>query len=234
MDKQTQKNLINLVNRNYKEIAEHYSETRKKHMFPLWDELLKITSNVKKGDKVMDVGCGNGRLLNAFGKKEIEYLGVDTSKALLKEAKKLHPGKKFVQGDILELSKLSEIDFDYVFCIAVLHHLPGKDLRIIALKQLKNKVSDNGEIIISVWNLWSQKKFRKLIWKFYILRLLGKNKMDFGDILFDWKNSKGEIVSKRYYHAFTKRELKKTARKAGLKIQKIYKDKFNCYLVLTK
>lgn len=234
MDKQTQKNLINLVNKNYEEIAEHYSETRKKHMSPLWDELLKITKKVKKEDKVLDVGCGNGRLLTAFSKKDIDYLGIDPSEALLKEAKKINPSKNFVVGDILELSKLPEINFDYVFSIAVLHHLPGQDLRVMAMKQLKNKIADDGEIIISVWNLWGQKKFRKLIWKFFILKLLKKNKMDFGDILFDWKNPRGEIASKRYYHAFTKRSLKKIARKAGLKIIGFKKDKYNYYLTLKK
>lgn len=234
MDKQTQKNLINLVNKNYEEIAAHYSETRKKHMSPLWDELFKIVNKTKKGDKIMDVGCGNGRLINAFGKKEIKYLGVDQSKALLKEAKKIHPDKNFVEGNILELSKLPEINFDYVFSVAVLHHLPGIETKVQALKQLKNKLNDNGEIIITVWNLWGQKKYKKLIWKFYFLKLFGKNKMDFGDILFDWKSSKGEVVSKRYYHAFTKKELKSIVRKAGLKVKKIYKDKFNYYLILKK
>ena len=58
--------------------------------------------------------------------------------------------------------------------------------------------------------------------------------MDFGDVFWDWKAPSGEAVSKRYYHAFTKRELKKLARAAGLKIQKIYKDKYNYYLVAFK
>ena len=95
-------------------------------------------------------------------------------------------------------------------------------------------MSDDGKIIIAVWNLWGQKKFKKLVFKFALLKLIKKNKMDIGDILFDWKNSKGEIVSRRYYHAFTKRELKKIIKKAGLKIEKIYKDKFNYYAVLKK
>ena len=58
--------------------------------------------------------------------------------------------------------------------------------------------------------------------------------MDFGDILFDWKNSQGEKTSKRYYHAFKKGELKRVIKKAGLKIEKIYKDKYNYYALLTR
>ena len=76
------------------------------------------------------------------------------------------------------------------------------------------------------------KKYYKLIWRFSILKLLNKNKMDFGDILFDWKNNQGNALSQRYYHAFTAKKLKKIAQKAELKIKKIYKDKYNYYLVL--
>ena len=58
--------------------------------------------------------------------------------------------------------------------------------------------------------------------------------MDVGDITFDWKNNKGEIVAGRYYHMFTLRELKKISHKAGLKIEKLYKDEFNYFLILKK
>ncbi|MFH1661656.1 MAG: methyltransferase domain-containing protein [Candidatus Falkowbacteria bacterium] len=237
MNKQTQNNLLKIVKRNYNEIADDFSETRKKK---LWPELIKLAGAVKDGDpstssgqvKVLDVGCGSGRLLEAFKNKKINYLGIDDSEKLINLAKKKN--QNFIVGNILELNKISELNFNYVFCIAVLHHLPGKDLQINALKQLKNKITPDGKIILTVWNLWSQLKFRKLILKFYLLKLIGKNKMDAGDILFDWKNSKGEVVSKRYYHGFRKKELRKIIKKSGLRIEKIYKDKYNYYAVLKK
>jgi len=253
MDQQTEKNLLDMVKRNYEEIAADFDLTRKK---PLWPELVKLTEMVKDGDRVLDAGCGNGRLAEAFGQKNVNYLGVDGSKNLVEAAKKnfldsrlrgndkemggddektvvaRNDSYKFILGDILELDRISEKDFDYVYSIAVLHHLPGENLRVQALKQMKNKIKPGGKIIITVWNLWNQKKFRKLILKFAILKILGKNKMDFGDILFSWKNNQGQEISRRYYHAFTKSELKKIAVKAGLKITKIYKDRHNYYLIL--
>jgi 2-polyprenyl-3-methyl-5-hydroxy-6-metoxy-1,4-benzoquinol methylase len=235
MNKQTQKNLLGLVKANYEEIADQFNETRKKY---LWPELVELTKIIKDGDKILDVGCGNGRLLEAFKNKKINYTGVDASESLIEHAQKLYPNNKFLAGDVLDLGKIPEMNFDYVFSIALLHHLPGSDLRIAALKQLKNKVAENGKIIIIVWNLWSQKKFKKLIYKFFLLKLIKKNlpfgRMDFGDILFDWKNSAGEAQSRRYYHAFTKMELRKIIKKAGLKIDKLYKDEFNYYAILKK
>ena len=248
MDKQTQKKLLELVRRNYEEIAADFDLTRKKY---LWPELLKLTEQAKDGDRVLDVGCGNGRLVRAFGEKKISYWGVDSSEKLVEAARKnldsrlpseiLGTGRgndkeeyKFQVADILELDKLPEKDFNYVFCVAVLHHLPGDEPRIKALKQMKNKLADGGKIIITVWNLWSRLKFRKLILKYGLLKLIGKSKLDRGDILFDWKNNQGEPLSRRYYHAFSQAELGKTAEKAGLKLEKLYHDKYNYYLFMTK
>jgi tRNA (uracil-5-)-methyltransferase TRM9 len=250
MDKQTEKNLLDLVKRNYEEIAEDFDITRKKQ---LWPELIKLADMVKDGDRVLDVGCGNGRLAEAFNDKKIKYLGVDNSDKLISAAKNqfldscLHrnDGKEtvvyncnssceFKNADILELDKLPEKDFDYIFCVAVLHHLPSEDLRIKALGQMKNKLKPGGKIVLTAWNLWSRPKFRKLILKYALLKIIGLNKMDFGDILFAWKNNKGEIISQRYYHAFLKNELNNLVVRAELKIEKSYQDKYNYYLILEK
>lgn len=234
MDKQTEKELLEVVKKNYDQIADQYNETRKKHISPLWDELSEITKEVSPGKKILDLGCGNGRLLDFFKDKQIEYLGVDTSKELLKHAQENHPGYKFKEGNLLELGKVSEIDFDYVFSIAVLHHIPGLNLRVQVLRQIRNKVKENGKVIITVWNLWNIEKCRKKIVKNILLKIIGKNLMDIGDIRYDWKNSEGDRVSERYYHAFTKGELKKIAKKAGFKKIKIKKDNYNYYLILKK
>lgn len=250
MNKQIEKYLLDLVKRNYEKIAADFDNTRKKY---LWPEIVKLAEQVKDGSRVLDAGCGNGRLLRVFSEKKIDYVGIDNSKELIKTAvnnfqipitnnqtnyKSQFLNKikntKFILGDIIELDKFKENNFTYVFCVAVLHHLPGKDLRVKALKQMKNKISNNGKIIITVWNLWPQTEFRKLIFKFGLFKLIGKNKMDLGDILFDWKNNRGQPLSRRYYHAFSKNELKKLAVRAGLKIEKLYKDSYNYYIILTK
>lgn len=252
MDKQTQKNLTNIVKQNYEEIADDFHETRKKY---LWPELVKMADAVKDGDRVLDAGCGNGRLLEALKLKKIEYLGVDSSEKLIKIAKERFGAEsdigfkaaeqitdsqfpilsfKFQVCDLVDLGTISELNFNYVFCAAVLHHLPGFEAQVNALKQLKNKIGPDGKIIITVWNFWSQKKYRKKIFKFALLKLIGKNKMDFGDILFDWKNSRGERLSKRYYHAFRKRELRRIFKAAGLKIEEMRKDEHNYYIAAGK
>jgi len=231
MNKQTQENLLAIVKRNYEDIASEFNETRKKY---LWPELVKLAERVKDGDSVLDVGCGNGRLRQAFIDKAINYLGIDNSESLIKFAEENQESRiknqEFLLGDVLELDKLEIGKFDYIFCIAVLNHIPGKELQIKALEQMKNKLAMDGKIIITNWNLWCKTKYLKIILKLVLLKMIGKNRMDFGDIVFNWK--RGEH-SQRYYHAFTKCELKKLAKKAGFKIERLYKDKYNYYTVLT-
>ncbi|MCD4761968.1 class I SAM-dependent methyltransferase [bacterium] len=234
MDKKTEKELLEVVKENYEQIAGQYNETRKKHLSLLWNKLSKLTKAVREGESVFDVGCGNGRLLDFFKNKRIDYLGIDSSRKLLEYARKNHPEFEFRQGNILNLGEIPEVNYDYVFSVAVFHHIPGLELRVKALRQLRNKVREGGSIIITVWNLWNKKKYRRFLCKFSLLKLIGKNTMDYGDIRYSWKNSAGEKISERYYHVFRSSELKRIARKAGFKKIKVSHDKFNYYLILKK
>lgn len=233
MKQQTEKELLKIVKNNYEEIAEHFSETRKKE---IWPELKKIASDIPKDSKILDLGCGNGRLIDAFD-REINYYGIDQSKGLIKIAQERYPEQTFFDANILKLNEINFKEkntpskFDFIFSIAVLQHIPGKKKRIELIKNLKNYLEPNGKIIFSNWNMWEIKKYKKLIYKTYLLKLLGKNKLDFGDIIFDWRNSSGKISSRRYYHAFRKKELKEIFTKAGFKIEKLYKDKYNFYII---
>lgn len=229
MNKDKQNELLKIVRANYEDIAETFDETREK---PLWPPLLELLKKVEKGESVLDVGCGNGRILKILNEIGVEYLGVDQSHKLIEICKEKYPQSKFRQADIANLGDLPEHGFDWVFCVAVIHHLPGFDQRLAALKQLKNKIKDDGRIVLTTWNMWPEKKFSRMIWKFFFLKLLGRNKMDFGDVLFDWK--RGSFASKRYYHAFTWQELRRLVKKAGLKVEGSFKDKFNYYMVLVK
>jgi tRNA (uracil-5-)-methyltransferase TRM9 len=234
MNKQTEKELLRMVQKNYEEIADQYNETRKKNLFPLWNELIKIMKGIADGDRVLDVGCGNGRLLEAFIGKDIKYLGVDNSEKLLDHARANYPANKFMKADILDLGTVPEYEFDHVVSVAVLHHLPGRELRLKALRQLYNKTKKGGQVVVTVWNLWQHEKYGKLIWRFWLLKLIRKNKMDFGDILWDWKSAEGERVSQRYYHAYNRIELFFLCRKAGFKKIKIFSDKYNYYAVMRR
>ena len=63
--------------------------------------------------KVLDVGCGYGRVSDMFE----NYLGIDPSEEMIKLAKELHPDKKFEIGDVG--SKYSGFDVAFaVMCLS--------------------------------------------------------------------------------------------------------------------
>jgi len=229
MNTKNSQEILELVKRNYKEIAASFDATRKKE---IWPEIRKLASEVKDGDSVLDVGCGNGRLLEALGAKKINYLGIDNSAELIKLAKENYPSRRFLVADILNLDESVKNNFDYVFCLAVLQHIPSRGLRLEAFRQMRSKLSASGRLIISNWNLWNSPKHRPLLLKNFWFKILGKHKLNYNDLLFPWKNSSGEVVSERYYHAFTKRELKKLVRLSGLRIIRFDCDAYNFWLLL--
>jgi len=231
MNKNTQNKLLNIVKNNYEEIADEFSNSRNY----IWPELKKIITEclvlyrvLGTQARILDLGCGNGRLAELFSDKNIKYTGVDQSHNLIKLAKQKYPKANFIQDNIVKTPRwgVSAEKYNLILLIAVLPHIPSSELRLELLKNIKNNLAPNGKLIITCWNLRAQIKYRKIIYKYNTLKLLGINKMDFGDILFTGFNKKSE----RYYHAFTKNELKKLLIKAGFKIEKIYSDKKNIYI----
>lgn len=228
MRKQKQQEILEIVKNNYQVIAKHFSQTREQRM---WPEIISIIKEIPTASKILDVGCGNGRLVNEL-KKDVDYLGVDNSSNLISIAKdkyKDNKNYKFKGLDIFELDKLED-KYDYIFLVAVLQHIPSKELRIKALTKIKSILKENGEIIISVWNLVDNKKYKSKLRKNKYLNFL--KGLDSKDLLFYWKNSQGEKLSLRYYHAFTSKELKKLFSKCELSIKSFEKTKDNFCVVL--
>lgn len=224
--------LRNLVGNSYNDIAAHFDLTRKKKMGP---QIEKYCKPIKDGESVLDLACGNGRLLDSLSDKSTNYLGIDISSKLITIAKKNYPNYNFIVGDILNLETILEKErrYEYIFFLAALQHIPGNKKRVELLKKIKNYLSDSGTLIISNWNLWSSKHRFKII-KAALFKLLGLNKLDFGDIIFFWKDSGGNNQAQRYYHAFTKKELLGLAKEAGFKQVSLEKDKYNYWLALKK
>ena len=71
MNKKTQTEILNIVKKNYSEIAKHYSETRKKE---LWPELVALTKNIPENARILDVGLVAASYLKPCKKKKFIIL----------------------------------------------------------------------------------------------------------------------------------------------------------------
>lgn len=187
--------------KNYDKIASKFSDTRK-YLSPDLRFFLKWYKNDKK---ILDLGCGNGRLAKLFPKNN--YTGVDPSKQLINISQKLNPGYKFLVSKPNKLN-FSNGSFDIIYCLAVFHHIPSKKIRIEFLKEIKRLLIQNGICVFTVWNIKYHPKISKLILKNNIKKLFGLSKLDFNDVYFPFKNQKNEFYIQRYLHAFSLKELK--------------------------
>ena len=195
--------LLREVEYFYEKEGDAFSRTRR-HSWPLMNLFKKY---LKKNDVLLDIGAGNGRLIEGLP-KDIEYIGVEPSLALRDSAKRLYSvydNFKIINGRLPRLD-LDDNLADVLSCIAVLHHVPSRDLRKMSVDEMYRILKPGGVAIISVWNLRSEKFFNwKSFWHAW-LRLPGIKYASWGDYYVPWKSS--GRVENRYVHAFTLREFK--------------------------
>lgn len=211
MDRNYAQYLLDKVRTDYNQIAKEFSSTRQ----TAWPEIRSLFNDfVKDGNKILDLGCGNGRYVDFLQEKQIEYFGVDNSEGLIAIAKQRYSQQNFQVADGLNLPFVEDF-FDKIYCIAVLHHIPSKEQRLKFLKEVKRVLKPNGILVLTVWKFRWLKEISLLL-RYTILKLLGKNKMDFGDIIEPWGKQLG-----RYYHIFSQNDLRKLCKEVGFEIMKI-------------
>lgn len=219
--------------RDYNLISNDFSRTR---LFPS-EDVQNLRKYVKSKEKVLDLGCGNGRFFEVLKDKEIDFFGVDTSERLIKIAKTRYPEAKFQIANAFNLPFPSDY-FDKIFSIAVLHHIPSREFRLQFLRETRRVLKPEGILILRIWNLWKRKGSLRLLLKYVILKLIGKSKLDFKDVFIPWKDSRGKIIVNRYFHSFTKKELEGLVKKAGFRIRETWYEgktpQANIYLVAEK
>jgi ubiquinone/menaquinone biosynthesis C-methylase UbiE len=172
---------------------------------------IKYLQKFLRGNKVLDLGCGNGRLCELF-EEEVDYLGVDTSEELLKIARQKYPNCEFQKS---EFSKLLFPDdqFDSIFCLSVFHHIPSRQFRLDFLQEIHRVLKKDGRLILTVWNLLEQKEIRRQI----IKNILFEGNLDYRDIYLPFSSQKEKLVD-RYIHCFSLSELKRIVQKANFSI----------------
>ncbi|MEI6288192.1 MAG: class I SAM-dependent methyltransferase [bacterium] len=208
----------------YNTIAPDFSDTRGKW----WQGFGGFHQYTKPGDKVLDLGCGNGRMADIFEGKNINYLGIDNSEELIKIAKERFKNKTWVSFEVGDATDtLPANNFDLVLILAVLHHIPTQQLRLKILTNTYNSLKPGGHLVISTWNLWQatdgKKNFRYFKHLFNYQQKIKHGIWNLSDALVPWK----PLASKnlRYVHSFHQSELKKLLLQAGFEIDWISYEK---------
>lgn len=216
MKRETVQKILEEMETGYDSMAVKFSQTRKF----FWRGLEFIRDYAQAGDKILDFGCGNGRLLELFAEKNIDYTGVDISRKLIGIATAKYPDEH------VKFQKISGSDslafpanyFNVVYSIAVFHHLPGTEMRKKIAADLFRVVAPSGKIVVVVWNLWQEKYVMGLI-RNWIRKLTFKSRLDWHDCYVSFADNQGNIFQ-RYHHVFTIEELEKLFVDAGFITEK--------------
>ncbi|MFH0852430.1 MAG: class I SAM-dependent methyltransferase [bacterium] len=211
MKRETALKILDQMKENYNLVAGEFSSTRRSS----WEEIKPLADYVHPGGRILDLGCGNGRLVESFKGKKIDYLGIDNSEMLIEEARKKYPENKFIAFDGLKIP-FEDYCFDTIFCIAVLHHIPSRQMRIEFLKEANRVLKPGGRLILTVWYFWTKRTYWRLFSKFTLKKIFGKSELDFFDIKQPWFKT-----AERYLHFFRKGELKNLIEETGFVVEKI-------------
>ncbi len=219
MDSKLAQQILDKNTRDYDAIAVAFSETR-----GMAGETIQIFADQILDDaRVLDVGCGNGRFLDAFQGRNIDYTGLDVSSRMIAQAEARNKGvsipHRFIVGDMLALP-FPDASFNAVTEISALHHIPSDMLRSQAVREFARVLKPGGHLFLTDWNLWQPRMIvRYKLWNL----IFGWAHLwhDRRDVYVRWKRGVDHPID-RYIHVFTKREVRKLLSAAGLTIEQQY------------
>ncbi len=218
MDSTTVKKIIALNQQFYQTFALQFSATR----MQLQPGVQRLLNRFSSEDRILDLGCGNGELAREMDRRGYQgtYVGLDFSPGLLavaRESSFRNLQSNFITADLTSPNWESIIPnqhFDIVLAFAVLHHLPGDDLRQLFLHNVLAHTEPMGQFFHSEWQFLRSERLRSRIQSWDNIGL-SESDVEPGDYLLDWRRGGYGL---RYAHHFTEDELADLATRTGFTV----------------
>lgn len=235
VDKNIQAALIDLNQRFYQDFGRAFAATRRR----IQPGVRRVLRSLPTGGQWLDLGCGSGALARewALSSRSGSYLGVDFSPVLLDEARQAVAGQEiprlqihFAPADLTDESWMTVLGaqprFEGVLAFAVLHHLPGSEMRRRVLQQVRALLCPGGVFIHSEWQFQHSEKLlaRRQPWE---VIGISPQAVEPGDTLLDWRYAIPEQAEKsglRYVHLFDRAELSALAGQTGFLIREEFES----------
>lgn len=101
--------------------------------------------------RVLDLGCGAGRLAIYLQPLGTAYTGFDVSRYMVDHCRREYAGT-FVEGDMRDLSEFSDSSFDTVLAVSNLFDAVSHSDRLIILSEVRRVLASNGLLFFSAHN----------------------------------------------------------------------------------
>lgn len=115
---------IDLTTQTYNQISVEFDESNPTSNYA---KQIRLFKKLTPGLRVVDLGCGTGQEALLFIKNGFDYTGIDSSKEMLKIARKRAKQGKFKLMNLYNLI-LPKNRFDCFWAAAVLLHIPKKNI----------------------------------------------------------------------------------------------------------
>ena len=105
-----------------------------------------------QGRRVLDLGCGAGRLAIYLRPLTDNYVGVDRSPHMVAFCQRTFAGLPFVQADMRDLRQFEAGSFDTVFAVFNLFDAVSHEDRLTVLAEVRRVLSPRGLLVFSSHN----------------------------------------------------------------------------------
>ena len=102
-----------------------------------------VSDLMKKGESILELGCGNGRDSFYFAKKGFHVFAIDQSKIVINRIKKKNINPKFICKDIQKLEKNFKFKINHCYARFFLHALNENEENKV-IESVANLLPKNG------------------------------------------------------------------------------------------
>lgn len=110
-----------------------------------------VDAMVPRGARILDAGCGPGRLGGFLAAAGHQVVGVDVDPALIEAAEQDYPGPRWLVGDLAELDLPARgitDPFDVIVSAGNVMTFVAPSTRVAVLTRLRAHVADEGRVVI--------------------------------------------------------------------------------------
>lgn len=118
--------------------------------FPYENFLFGNLGQLKRSFKLVDFGCGPGRMVNRVDKLFDRVDGIDISEYAIEYAREHYPNSNFYASSGLDVGTVTDNFYDVVFSTISMQHIPSRLIRTNILRGMYNTLKEGGWISLQM------------------------------------------------------------------------------------